>query len=977
MKKIILLTLFVLLSISLTYADHTSEYNLREDTPCGRDTCRIPIYGPILYGQVCTSDRIGSLSTAGSVAEECEGVFVGTNIRNKNEISIFDRTNGGTAKFYKQSSKNFPTEMGSGGCDLGQVCNNGCQCETVDGDLDGFLGSSFAHYTNSNTQIDCNDKDASVFPGADEVCNLKDDNCDGQVDEGDVCKKSVRVCRDTQEQDISNKVCNQGEYCSTSSFNDESSCKYITQQSDIGLNEFFAFFCDEYLQDGDYGCIRFVESSFRVCTVDEQDLCEDNQDNDCDGRIDNLDTDCGFVVAGCNNGQLDQGEQCDASNLNGATCQTVSSSFTGGSLSCANNCQFDTSQCTTETFICSPEEKRVCYPADGGDEVSNYLETCGINGQWGSCLPQPTETCTNGDERACPRVLGICEGKTQTCSNGQWQACDYGSNFNLVDSCSDSLDNNCDGLIDENCDCNVGDTKGCSTNTGVCNSGTQICQENGKWSSICGGSTLPGLEICDGIDNNCEGGVDEGCDCTNQGSTKNCGGPNQGVCKEGTQTCSLVNGLLKWGVCDGVVLPGIEICDNIDNSCNGAVDEGCQCSTGDSRSCGTPIGACTRGTQECLNSLWSVCLGAILPINELCGDNIDNDCDGSTDESCTCNEGDTRACALNDGVCSGLTQTCSNGAFTSCNYTSIQNYERIETSCLDNKDNDCDGKIDELDTNCQGSGESCSDGTNDNECSTNKPNRCNDGVLENKCAICGCDTEELCRPDGSCIISRPRTQPQQTPPISSKDSDGDGLTDEEELALGYDPFNPDTDGDGILDGEDLTPLCNENGVCDSEGDYSETKNNCPVDCQEEKGINLWILIIILLIILLVLGGLGYYYWKTKKKGKKKDDKKPLFPFLDILKKRPRYKPIKKQVLEPIPVFKSNNFKEHANLQDLQNYIKQGIKKGHSLSYLKSRSLNVGWYKEEINKAASLPSLLHKKPLHKKRKISRRLHHKRK
>jgi dipeptidyl aminopeptidase/acylaminoacyl peptidase len=34
------------------------------------------------------------------------------------------------------------------------------------------------------------------------------------------------------------------------------------------------------------------------------------------------------------------------------------------------------------------------------------------------------------------------------------------------------------------------------------------------------------------------------------------------------------------------------------------------------------------------------------------------------------------------------------------------------------------------------------------------------------------------------------------------DSDGDGLTDDEEASLGTDPFDPDTDGDGIEDGAD-------------------------------------------------------------------------------------------------------------------------------------------------------------------------------
>lgn len=37
-----------------------------------------------------------------------------------------------------------------------------------------------------------------------------------------------------------------------------------------------------------------------------------------------------------------------------------------------------------------------------------------------------------------------------------------------------------------------------------------------------------------------------------------------------------------------------------------------------------------------------------------------------------------------------------------------------------------------------------------------------------------------------------------------QDSDGDGLSDTRESALGLDPFNPDTDGDGTLDGDEAT-----------------------------------------------------------------------------------------------------------------------------------------------------------------------------
>ncbi len=44
------------------------------------------------------------------------------------------------------------------------------------------------------------------------------------------------------------------------------------------------------------------------------------------------------------------------------------------------------------------------------------------------------------------------------------------------------------------------------------------------------------------------------------------------------------------------------------------------------------------------------------------------------------------------------------------------------------------------------------------------------------------------------------------------DSDGDGLTDEQEKALGTDPYNPDTDGDGLIDSVDPNPLVPEANI---------------------------------------------------------------------------------------------------------------------------------------------------------------------
>ena len=494
--------------------------------------------------------------------------------------------------------------------------------------------------------------------------------------------------------------------------NDGDFVHHLVYRSKLVADRFYFGFEDLFRGgDNDFEDMMIMSVGLTPPCVPQAEIC-DGLDNDCDMLVDGNDPDLTGVANPCS---------CD-----------------GVALVCDNGplfgtCRTGVTQCTAGAITCHGTGVGTSEVCDGLD---NNCDNMVDNNPSGTGA-----TCDGADSDLCPEGNIVCMNGALVCNDNT------GPNIEICNA----IDDNCNGTNNEG---NPGGGGTCGSGVGVCTPGVLMCTGNAL---MCVGGNAGTGELCNGLDDDCDGVIDD----SPGGLGMQCGATSVGECSFGSTICA--NGSVQ---CAGEIGPATEVCNTLDDDCDGTPDDN---PVDAGQPCGSSIGACDPGAFVCtMGGL--VCTGGVGPTAEACNA-IDDDCDGKVDEMVP---GEGLTCGAGMGPCSGGLTKCINGAMECVGGTS----GGTETCNL--IDDDCDGIIDD--------GDLCAGGVCDNgscaspcipgefpcpqgkKCQNNfcvadpcfgvacpagangELQACTDGVCAAVCPTITCPNNLVCRPvDGVCV----------------------------------------------------------------------------------------------------------------------------------------------------------------------------------------------------------------------------------
>ncbi len=735
----------------------------------------------------------------------------------------------------------------------------GCSTFHRDQDRDGFgdpditacLCAPEAPF-DTRSATDCDDGDDSRSPAEVERCNLVDDDCDGETD-GEGSVGCALWFADVDEDDFGDPasfrcLCGPADAFVASVGGDcddldpdvqpaaPEQCGGVDEDCDGVRDEEGAIGCEAWLRDGDGDGLGVAGDVRCLCAA--EDPWDTKEGGDCDDRnatsapgleevCDEVDNDCDGVV--------------DEPGAEGCTVYYQDRDADGRGISTASAC------------LCAPRFPYTVETTDDCDDSNPFVnpsapEVCnGIDDDCDEDIDEEvTGQCTSfyrdrdGDGWGDPsesRCLCAPDEEFTTTRGGDCRD-DRPDVYPLADEICDGagVDEDCDDAVDEE------DALGCENwlldadedGFGVAGQGRCLCAPSGDFRASEGGDcddtradvSPAAIEACNDVDDDCDGQTDE------RGATgcsewlRDTDGDGYGLALDAQCLCE-ATGVYRaqlGGECndlDGAVNPGAEeICNQIDDDCNGVADDpgvdGCSIYyrdiDGDTWGDGRAESCLCRATGLFTAGRAGDCDDLAATVNpvatERCNDR-DDDCDSATDEA------GALGCTpwLEDGDGDGFGVTGSSQCLCEADAPFVG---VIGGDCADDDEDVFPGQL-EI---CNGVDDNCDDRSDPDGasgCLIRYADEDRDGFGASERQRCVCAAEEPWDAEvgGDCDDSNDAVAPGETETCNGLDDDCDGSVDEEG-ASGCTSYYLDADGDGV--GVDGQTRC----LCAAVGAWSAT-----------------------------------------------------------------------------------------------------------------------------------------------------------